>query len=261
MTVNPHEKPLLSTLRGTGRFIRDLWGIVLVLALWEAVVVLNRFNAIVLPRPLDVLREMAANPDVYLGSLAQTGMIAAGGLAIGAAVGTSIAVLAWYSRILEGLLTPLGLIFSSIPVVAMIPVLARLLGYDVRTVLAIVAILSFFPFFVFTSSGLRALPPGSGDLMRVFGARKHVFLLRLSLPAALPNWLVACRLAVPNAILAAMVAEFLMGTNGLGALLHAASQEFQTERALGASVMATLVSVTLFVIVSRAERQVREIWS
>lgn len=67
------------------------------------------------------------------------------------------------------MLVPLRIVFSSIPVVTLIPVLARVFGYDVKTVLVIVVIICFFPTFVFTSAGL-VLPPGSGDLFKGLGA-------------------------------------------------------------------------------------------
>ena len=54
------------------------------------------------------------------------------------------------------------MLFSSVPVVALIPVIARLLGYDTSTVLAIVVIITFFPSFVFASSGLRSAAAGIG---------------------------------------------------------------------------------------------------
>lgn len=255
---------LTSSASLPNRFLRGIfnfWGVALILVLWEALVVLNDFNAIVMPRPWAVFVDIGTHPRLYFDNFLLTAMVAMGGMLLGMMAGTSIAILTWSSRILNGLLTPLGLIFSSIPVVAMIPVLARLLGYGTETVLAIVAILSFFPFFVFTSSGLRLLPPGSADLFSVLGAGKRQRLYFLAMPAALPNWAVALRLATANAILGAMVAEFLMGTNGLGQMLHAASQAFQTERALGASVCATAGSVTLFVLVVGLEARVREHWT
>jgi hypothetical protein len=65
--------------------------------------------------------------------------------------------------------------------VALIPILARLLGYNLKTELAIVAIISFFPSFVFTAAGLRALPAGSTDLFQANGAstwHRLAFLVR-----------------------------------------------------------------------------------
>lgn len=243
------------------RGLLDFWGIALILVLWEAMVLLNDFNAIVMPRPWAVFADIWANPGLYAGNFLQTATVAMGGMLLGMIGGTAIAILAWSSRLLNGLLTPLGLIFSSIPVVAMIPVLARMLGYGTETVLAIVAILSFFPFFVFTGSGLRLLPAGSAELFSVLGARTSQRLFLLALPAALPNWTVALRLATANAILGAMVAEFLMSTSGLGQMLHAASQAFNTERALGASVCATAGSVTLFILVVALEAKARDRWT
>ena len=43
-----------------------------------------------------------------------------------------------------------------------------------------------------------------------------------------------------------MVAEFLMGTTGLGYLFAKTKSDFQTEQAFGASLVATVISATAF---------------
>jgi NitT/TauT family transport system permease protein len=240
--------------------LRHFWGVLLLVLLWQAWVSIAGLNAIVMPSPLGVLLDLVGDPMAYLASTGQTVLLAALGLVLGVALGTGLAVACWLSRILAGLLTPLGLVFASVPVVALIPVLARIFGYDMRTVLAIVVIICFFPAFVFTGAGLRALPPGSDDLFRVLGAGTWRRLWLLALPAAVPEWTVALRLAAANAILAAMVAEFLMGTSGLGHLFHAARGDLAMERALGASLIATVISVACFLAASRLEQAARDAW-
>ena len=241
--------------------MREGWGIVLLVALWQAWVIVMELNSIVMPRPLGVLRDLAAEPGIYWKHALYTVGAALAGLLLGMALGTALAVLAWLSTILEGLLTPLTVLFSSVPVVTLIPIIARLLGYDFSTVLAIVVIICFFPAFVFTASGLRALPPGSADLFRVLGASSASTLLRLALPAAVPNWMVALRIAAAGAILAAMVAEYLMGTAGLGFLFGETKADFNMERAFGATAVATVVSLAFFAAALAAERRVKERWS
>jgi NitT/TauT family transport system permease protein len=241
--------------------IRETWGIVLLVALWQLWVIVMQFNSIVMPRPLGVLQDLAAEPGIYWKNALYTVGAAIAGLLLGMALGTALAVLAWLSSVLEGLLTPLTVLFSSVPVVTLIPIIARLLGYDFSTVLAIVVIICFFPAFVFTTSGLRALPPGSADLFKVLGASTASALLRLALPAAVPNWMVALRIASANAILAAMVAEYLMGTAGLGFLFGETKADFNMERAFGATVVATAVSLLFFAAALRAERAVKERWN
>lgn len=241
--------------------LRDGWSIMALLFLWQAWVAWNNFNAIVMPAPLAVFGDIVSAPALYIRNTAETFGIALAGMLIGVAVGTCLAILAWLSSTLAGLLTPLALVFASVPVVALIPVLARIFGYDVKTVLAIVAIISFFPSFVFTSAGLRMLPPGSADFFAVSGASTWRRLALLAIPAAAPNWALALRLAAANAMLAAMVAEFLMGVSGLGNLFHAASNNLNMDRALGTSLVAMAISVALYAATGVLSRLVEARWN
>ena len=92
----------------------------------------------------------------------------------------------------------------------------------------------------------------------MLGASRLSLLWRLALPAALPNLAIAFKLAAAHAILAAMVAEFLMGTSGLGYLFAKTKSDFQTEQAFGASAVATVISATAFLLAGLVERRVRE---
>ena len=86
-------------------------------------------------------------------------------------------------------------------------------------------------------------------------------LWRLALPAAAPNLAIAFKLAAAHAILAAMIAEFLMGTSGLGYLFAQTKADFQTERAFGTSVVATVISATAFLVAGWVEKRVRELYT
>jgi NitT/TauT family transport system permease protein len=239
------------------RTVSRYWGIALLLAAWQAWVVISRFNPIVMPTPVGVFLDMIHHPAVYLHNTGVTFLVALAGLVGGIAIGTALAVAIWFSPFLSGLVSPLAVLFSSVPVVALIPIIARLLGYNFSTEVTIVVIITFFPSFVFASSGLRALPAGSADLFRVLGASRLTTLARLALPSAMPNLAVALRLAAAHAILAAMIAEFLMGTTGLGYLFAVTKQEFLTERAFGTSVVATVISVAAFLLATAIERRIR----
>jgi NitT/TauT family transport system permease protein len=240
------------------RLLAPWWGIALLLLAWQGWVSVGQLNTIVMPSPGAVLAAVVRDPAPLLAGGLQTLALAVAGLAIGLAVGTGFAVLCWASRLLDGMLTPLSVVFASVPVVALIPVIARLLGYDVRTEIAIVAIICFLPGFVFTGAGLRAPPPGSAELMRALGAGRWTTLWRLALPSAVPSWMVAFRLAAPQSVLAAMVAEFLMGTEGLGSLFRTARDQFDMDRALALSAVATVASIAVFVAALAAERRARD---
>ena len=240
------------------RLIQDYWGILLILVAWQAWVIVNQFNPIVMPTPISVFDALVTDPVLFLENTGITFAVALVGMTGGMIFGTSLAVATWLSPLLSGLVSPLAVLFSSVPVVALIPIIARLLGYNVSTEIAIVVIITFFPSFVFASSGLRALPPGSDDLFRVLGASRRATLFRLALPAAMPNLAIGAPASpAAHAILAAMIAEFLMGTSGLGYLFAKTNDEFQTEQAFGTSIVATAISVAAFLLASFVERRVR----
>ncbi|WEK06550.1 MAG: ABC transporter permease subunit [Candidatus Devosia phytovorans] len=247
-------------MSGLRTFFSRYWGVLGILLLWQAWVSISGLNAIVLPSPFSVASDLVANPAIYAGNAGKTFLVAVLGLAFGLLTGVLLSLAAWASRLLNGLLTPLGLIFSSIPVVALIPILARLLGYDMRTEVAIVAIAAFFPTFVFVGAGLKSLPPGSDDLFKVLGASPWQRFLRLVMPAAVPNMMVALRLTAPEAVLAAILAELLMGTSGLGFMFREAAGRLAMERAFGTSIIATITAVIVFGLVMSAERRIDALW-
>ncbi len=249
------------SIRRIGRsFLVHNWGVLAILALWQASVSLWDINSIVVPRPVDVLRDLLSHPQVYLPNAAQTLVLATGGLLLGMLAGSAIAIAAWTSRIASGLLTPLCLMLSSVPVVALVPIIARMLGYDRSTVLAVVVVIAFLPAFVFTSAGLKQLPAGSEDLFRVFGAGRWKRFALLVLPSAVPNMLVALRISASTAVLLAMVAEFLTGGSGLGYLLKSSSAELDMARAFGTSAIATVISLISFSLAVGFERYVLARW-
>ena len=88
------------------RLIEDYWGILLLLVAWEAWVIANSFNPIVMPTPTAVLGDLVANPGIYLSNVGITLAIAVFGLVAGMLVGTGLAVAAWFSPIDSGLLNP-----------------------------------------------------------------------------------------------------------------------------------------------------------
>jgi len=241
----------------TTKLLANTWGVLAVLSLWQIWVVSAHKNPIVMVSPAAVALDILQNPAIYAGPTLFTLAFALAGLAAGIALGLLLAVLAWSSRALSAVLGPLGLLVSSTPVVCLIPLLARLFGYNARTEFVTVAIMTFFPSLVFASIGLRSLPPMSAELFQSLAASPRKRLLLLALPAALPSMAIALRVGTAAAVLVTMVAEYLMQTGGLGNMFALTSQAFQTERAWGASLIAMALSVALYSASAAVESHLR----
>jgi ABC-type nitrate/sulfonate/bicarbonate transport system permease component len=228
------------------RLIVDLWPVALLLLLWQAWVSVAGYNSIVLVPPGAVFSDLLHAPDAYALPALHTLAFALAGLIIGLSAGLLLAVAAWSSAMLSGIATPFALLLSSTPVVCLIPIIARLFGYQSRTELIAVAVMTFFPSFVFCGSGLKQLPAVSRDIFLVLHASRPQTLSLLALPAALPALATALRVGATFSVLVALLAEYLMQTGGLGTLFAVTMQQFHLARALGASVVAMALSVILF---------------
>jgi NitT/TauT family transport system permease protein len=221
---------------------------------WQLWATLSGYNEIVVPTPVEVAGDLVRHPGIYAGDTVSTLTMALLGLAIGMALGFTLALAVWFSPFMAGVISPVALIVRSIPIITILPVLAQVIGYGNKLVPIVTALLAFFPAFVMTGSGLRGAPSTNLDMMRSLGASRLQLLRRVLVPAAVPSMLVALRLAAATCVLGAVLAEFLAGTRGLGDLFSDARIRFEMQRAWGAALIATVLSVALFMGASRLER-------
>jgi ABC-type nitrate/sulfonate/bicarbonate transport system permease component len=228
------------------------------IAIWHLWVSTQDVNALLMPSPRDVATELYRDPAPYWDAVVRTTAISVSGLAFGTLLGGVLAVMCWISRVATGLISAAVLLLRSVPIIILIPLLTRTMGYETGTTLTIVTLISFFPAFVLVSSGLRALPPSASDVVGVLGGTKWQRLTLLALPASIPSLAGAVRMSSGGCVLAAMVTEFLTGADGIGNIFLLANADLATERAWAASVLAAVMSVVIFRAAGTFERLAQE---
>ena len=238
------------------RLLQVGWPALALLALWQTWISAAHVSPVVAPSPAAVTLELVTHPMRYAQATVATVGVAAAGLTIGMSLAIAAAAAgAWLTPVGDVVLTLPALLVQSTPIVALLPVLARLLGYGEPTVVASAAAITFLPTFVLVGAGLRRTPPGAADLFGVLGASRWQRLKFLALPSAVPNVLTALRIAAANSVLAALVAEYLMGQTGLGNMLADAQSQLLTAQAWSASLVPTVASVAAFVAARAVERE------
>ena len=249
------DSPRSVALSWARRFLIAVWPYALVIAAWQAWVTLGGIHRLVIPEPGAVAFDIWSAPGEYWSYGWRTVLESAAGLALGTAIGVAAAIAVWFSRVLRGLLTTSMILLYSAPIVATIPIMAKVLGYSPTTVLAVAAIVSMFPTFVLVNSGLMDLPAGSLDVFRSLGASRRAQLWRLAVPAAMPNFLVAFRLNAAVSFIAAVIGEYLTGVKGLGWMFALSFSRFDVDRAWGAAIVIIALSILSYAGASRAEER------
>ncbi|WP_083869982.1 ABC transporter permease [Modestobacter italicus] len=194
-----------------------------VIGLWYLVslVVLEPRRQFILPPPHEVVRQAFLDGDSFvelLGPLATTAQVALTGLALAAVLGLLLAMLMSQSRWVEAAVYPYAVALQSIPILALVPLIAFALGYGFGSRLVVVVLICLFPIITNTLFGLHSASEEMHDLFSLHGAGRLVRLRKLQVPAALPATFAGLRISAGMAVVGSIVADFFFrqGKPGIG---------------------------------------------
>jgi ABC-type nitrate/sulfonate/bicarbonate transport system permease component len=212
--------------------------------------------------PLDVFTylftsEEAAVNRATIGQALGVTLVHSGiGYVAGLVIGIGAAIAFTLFPVVERVLTPLAVALRSVPIIVLTPVLILALGRGLWGVVAITAIVTFFPTLANTQGGLKRVPADAFTLMRSYDSGALSTLWRLQLPYTMPAIFASARIAAPTAVLAATLAEWLATGDGLGhAIVNSRAHSDYTGLWAAAAVL-TAVSLIFYSLVSAAERAV-----
>jgi ABC-type nitrate/sulfonate/bicarbonate transport system permease component len=138
------------------------------------------------------------------------------------------------------------------PLVALVPLVILWFGLGFRAKLFIVVIMAIFPVLINTASGVRNVSQAMVDVGRAFVANER----RIFIPAALPYIMTGRRLGIGRAIIGMVVAEFLTGISGLGALVITYGNSFRTDAMLVPVILLMVIGVLLSALLRWAEARI-----
>ena len=237
-------------------------GLVCTTVLWWGFVELIHANKLVTKTPVDVWRYLtsdpaaAANRHVITTQLIITLRDAMLGYMAGTVAAVITASLFVLRRGVEATFMPLALLLRSVPLVAMVPIITLIFGRDLLAVTIIAGIVTFFPSLVNMTIGMRSAPRYAADLVTAYGGSRLTVLRKVRLPFSM-SWLFASmRIAVPGAVIGALLAEWLATGKGLGYQMLKAQSTFDYAGVWAAVAVLTFTSLVLYALVGLIETPV-----
>ena len=190
-----------------------------------------------------------------------TGIETLSGLALASVVGLGLAVLLVASRAFERALLPWLVASQTVPIIAIAPMLAVLLGqYGVEGWIPkaiIAAYIAFFPIAIGVSKGLRSPDPLQVDLMKTYNAGSLQTFSKLRFPSSIPYLFTAFKVSVTAALIGAIISESAtISGAGLGKML---SENSRASDAVGlwlVMIGSAILGILLVSIVGWVERVV-----
>lgn len=227
----------------------------LVLA-WHFYVVGAGVSPLILPAPDAVwaaFRDLLATPSTWRHVLVTVNETVLGFLLAalsGVLLGVPVGKLRW----LERTLNPFVVASQVVPKVALIPLFIVWFGFGSTSKVLIAAVIAFFPVFTNTVLGVKSIEPGHRDVMTSLNAGRWEQFRRLELPSAAPYILTGMEVGIVLAIIGTVVAQFLGGNAGLGYLLVAKMNAYETDSLFAVILLLTLVGFVFYAAVGAARR-------
>jgi NitT/TauT family transport system permease protein len=177
------------------------------------------------------------------------------GFAIGAIAGILTGLILAVAETPRRILDPYFMAIYGMPRIALAPLFIIWFGIGTTSKVVLVVIIVFLLVFYNTYQGVLNAPANLVRLVRVLGASEHQVWTKVILPSASPWILTGLRISVPQALVGAVVGEFIAASQGLGYVIQFQSSLFNTTGALGGIAIMALVVVVINDLLDRVERR------
>ncbi|QIL81550.1 ABC transporter permease subunit [Diaphorobacter sp. HDW4A] len=149
-------------------------------------------------------------------SIAHSLRLLVNGIAIGAVVGFAVGVWVGWSRIAGYWVHPLLRFLGPVPASALLPLAFFFAPSSYSAAVFLIALATFFPVAVLTWSGVANVNKSYYDVARTLGASNWFLVLRVAIPAALPQVFVGLFMGLGAAFSVLITAEMMGVKAGLG---------------------------------------------
>lgn len=223
--------------------------------LWEGYVRLSGIQNYILPGPVEILGALAEQRSKLVSHTLVTGYEILLGYGCSIVLGSFFALVVAWSSTLDKSLMPLFLFSQTVSKVAVAPLFVIWFGFGLLPKILVSFLISFFPIFISTAAGLKAVETDMLDLIHSMSPTTFQVFWKVRIPTALPYFFAGARIAVPFAAVGAIVGEWIASDRGLGYYLLLTQGNFDTAGLFATMLTTSLVSIVLYLVVVELERR------
>ena len=217
---------------------------------WEISVNLFYLPKYILPPPTDIFLAMYNNKSTIIYHTYITFVEVFLGLTIGFILGVATAIQIAFSSFSRVFLRPFLVFSQAIPVFALAPLLTLWFGYGLTSKVIMAILIIYFPITSNFLDGLTSTPKGYLDLAHLMGGKKHLIMLKIKVPYAIPYLGSGLKLAAVYAPIGATIGEWVGSSEGLGYLMLLANGRVKTDLMFASMMILCLLSLFLYYSVS-----------
>lgn len=227
-----------------------------VLVGWEFGVPAAGIEPYLIPTPSAIAIAFAESYPTILSELGVTVYEFAIGFGLTVISGYLLALVMFEWKVLEVTFLPYVVAIRSIPLVTLLPLFIIWFGFGTSTVIVISYLISFFPMVVNTLSGFRETDDQLVEMLESFSADRRDVYWNVYFYSALPTVFAGIKICVVLAFTGAIVGEFLVGSEGIGALILEYNISYETAKMFASVLTVSIAELLAFGAVVALERTV-----
>lgn len=225
--------------------------------IWKVYVDVSGVPEYMMPQPkvvFDKLIQMIAEGEIWAHFWVTTGEIFLGYI-LGTLLGIFFGYLLEKSKYLKDALMPYLIFAQTAPKIALVPLFVIWFGLGLTSKLVLIVSMVFFPVMEGTMLGINSISKDVRDLMKVLNASKFQVLKEVELPSSLPMIFSGLKVGMVQAVIGAIVAEWISGKMGLGYVLIYASSTFDTVLLIAGIIFTIIVGIIFYELINLMEKK------
>ena len=244
-------------LRKYDSVIYPLIVLVIIFTLWEFLVKILNIPETTLPAPSKVLEALFTKFDTEIKPhFFITLKVLVIGFLVAIPVGITFAALLSQYTLLNIMLSPFVLLWVTMPLLAVLPLIMMWLGYGLTPRILVVCVTASGMVALNSIAGFRKVEMEKMELMASMGAGKWQAFFKYIFPNALPSVFAGIRLGCINATLSTLGVEIAGFGSGIGSRITLFATLISFPLVFACIFLTVLIGVTLFMVTTFIERKV-----
>lgn len=225
------------------------------IAIWWIYVAVKHVPAYILPSPPKVwnsLEKMFVKGTVYPHLWTTTYEVILG-FVIGAFLGIVLGYIFIKVDALKTMLMPYLIFLQTAPKIALVPLFVIWFGIGLVSKVVLIISMVLFPVLSGMMLGLESIPPDVRNLMKILKASKWQVFSQVEMQYSLPALFASLKVGIVQAVIGAIVAEWMSGKQGLGYILTYASSTYDTPMLLAGIIVTIILGIATYQVISVLE--------
>lgn len=227
-----------------------------ILVLWQMLTYFGILPEFAFSSPLSAGKAFADDFSLMMNHTLYTFVEMIIGIVIAIFLAFVLSIIMDWSKLCYEIFYPPIIITQTIPSFAIAPLLVVWLGYGMEPKIVLVIMTVFFPILIALLDGYRSVDADSIKLLQSMGATKWQTYWHVKFPASINYFFAGLRVSISYSLIAAVVAEWLGGNQGLGVYMTRVRKAYAIDKIFATIFFIAILSLVLMAMVDYIHRKV-----